>query len=195
MIFYSRNFSTIRDKAKRNYFVFTKDGWNDYWEFKTLYYLEYIDNEGNRFSVGHVKILEKENGHTELPDSFEELEERFASLGQDLSYYQNLQNYFPENYEEILSALNDLAFNPSVYEEFEEENGLRVSLLRNSEAEKNLNQAKKILNGIDFESNFNFSYSCLLPGAEKKHEIGFHFDIDSELPYRIISIMIIRKHT
>jgi predicted ATPase len=189
MIFYSSNFNVIKDKAKRNYFVFTKDGWNDYWEFKTLYYLEYVDNNGNKFRIGSVKILEKANGHTALPDSFEELEDRFASLGQELSYYQNIKEYFPENYEEILSSLNDLAFNPTILEDFEEENGLRTSLLRNSEAEKNLNQAKKIINGIDFKSNFNFSYSCLLPGAEKKHDIKFNFDIDSELPYRIISII------
>ncbi|WP_203296531.1 AAA family ATPase [Luteirhabdus pelagi] len=189
MIFYSSIINARKHRAKINYFVFTKDSWNDYWDFKTLYYLEYIDNNGDKFNIGSVKILDKNQGITELPEFFEELEDNFASLGQELNYYQTLKKYFPEYFEDILSALNDLAFNPPILEDFEDERGLGVSLTRNSEAAKNLKQAQKIINGIDYKSNFNFSYSCLLVGADREHNINFNFDIESTLPNRIISII------
>lgn len=189
MEFYSNTRSVIRSRAKNRYFVFIKDGWNDYWSYKTLYRLDYIDEDETSHRIGTVKILDKKQGDTVLPDKFEELPESFASLGQELSYYQNLKTHFPETFLDIFSALNDLAFSPSILEDFEGENGLRISLLRNSEAEKNLKQAQKVLNGIDYKSNFNFSYSCLLAGAEQEHNIDFNFDLESKLPHRIISII------
>lgn len=189
MIFYSNIINARKHRAKIDYFVFTKDGWNDYWDFKTLYRLEYIDHNGDKFYIGNVKILDKNNGSTQLPEFFNELEDNFASLGQELNYYQTFKKYLPENFEDVLSALNDLAFNPSILENFEEERGLQISLTRDSEAAKNLKQAQKIINGIDYKSNFNFSYSCVFAGADKEHKINFDFDLESTLPNRIISII------
>ncbi len=189
MKFYSIQIFARRDRASTNYFILNKDGWNDYWEFKTLYNLEYIDANRNRCGIGQIKILDKNDGDTKLPESFEELQDNFASLGQDLSYYENLKKYFPDNFESILSSLNDLAFNPAIFEDFEDEKGIGISLTRSSEAAKNLRHAKKIINGIDYKSNFKFSYSCMLTGADKEHDIEFDFDVGSTLPNRIISII------
>ncbi|MEI8273491.1 MAG: AAA family ATPase [Paludibacter sp.] len=189
MNFFSSVSSAIRQKITKDYFLLTKNGWNDYWEYSTLYFLQYIGNNGNRIDIGQVKILDKNNGETKLPELFEELENNFASLGQDLNYYYILKENFEENFEEILSALNDLAFNPPILEDFEDERGLRISLTRSSEAAKNLKHAHKIINGIDYKTNFNFSYCCMLAGAEKEHLIDFDFEVGSELPNRIISII------
>ncbi len=189
MVFYSSYESARRDRASRNYFVLSKDNWNDYWEFQTLFYLEYIDNNRDKFEIGNVKVLDKENGSTTLPAKFIELPDNFASLGQQLIYYRRLKQYIPDSFESVLEALNDLAFNPPILEEFEGERGLSISLIRDSEAAKNLKQAQKIINGVDYRSNFNFSYSCRLNGAESDHNIAFDFDIDSTLPNRIISII------
>lgn len=189
MIFYSSRMSARNNDIHNNFFYFVKEDWNDYWTYRTLFHLKYIDYEKVVWDIGHVKILDKNTSDTELPNSFEEIPDNFASLGQDLEYYQNLKNYFPDDFEEIVTALNDLAFNPSVLEDFEEENGLNISLKRTSEAAKNLNQAQKIINGIDPKSNFHFSYACLLSGADKKHVIDFDFDVGSILPNRVIAII------
>lgn len=189
MLFYSSKINARRDRARKNYFVFSKDNWNDYWEFQTLFYLEYIDTNGDSFQIGNIKILDKKEGITTLPDNFEELPDNFASLGQELSFYQKLKQYFPDTYEDVLSSINDLAFNPTILEEFEDERGLRISLTRDSEAAKNLKQAQKVINEIDYKSNFNFTYSCRLADAESDHEIDFNFDVESTLPNRIISII------
>src|SRR4051812_11229786 len=70
------------------------DNWNDWFEFTTLYYLTVHDSQGTLHRIGGVKIgevgMQEGQLRPNLPDSFDALSESFFSLGQDDSYYENL---------------------------------------------------------------------------------------------------------
>ena len=73
------------------------DNWDDF-TFKTTFALVVFDEQGKRKDIGIVKIgfkNQKERSKTKesIPNSFQQLEEEFFSLGQELDYYQNIGNY------------------------------------------------------------------------------------------------------
>lgn len=170
-------------------FFLKKDtGWNDYWSFKTLHRLTYYNEEKIAINIGEVKILDKENGDTNLPGEFEELLDNFCSLGCDIDYYQNLKKYC-KGYRKFLKNINDLAFNPGIAEDFENESGIKTSLLRYSEAEKAFRQAKNIITGKSYKEAFQFDYSCLIDNADSQHKVRFNFQAIDNVPNRIVAIV------
>lgn len=168
--------------------ILIKDEWNDYWSYKTLYAFYFYLQEGKPLYIGQIKILDRRQGITELPDYFQDLDENFCSLGIDISYYENIKSNIPE-YELILDNLNDVAFYPSVAEDFEFLDGFKTSLLRSSEAEKAFKQAKKRLQGIDYKKPFIFNYACKLENADDNHQVDFNFSKSEQLPNRIITLI------
>ena len=70
------------------------DNWDDWFKYNTLYTLYVVDAEGETHSIGGVKIgqfaMEVGQRRAAVPETFDELDERFFSLGQDDSYYGNL---------------------------------------------------------------------------------------------------------
>src|ERR1700727_2354595 len=94
-----------------------RNGWDDWFKFRTLFSLVVFDYEGVRHDIGHLKIGQlglKPAGTTEpgqrspqLPEAFEELGEQFFSLGQDESYYETLWSLGDDVAESILVALRD----------------------------------------------------------------------------------------
>jgi len=168
--------------------LLTKDGWNDYWSYETLFSFTYYPKKGINQYVGQIKILDKRKGSTTLPDFFPLLDENFCSLGTDINFYQNVKELIPD-FESVLDNLNDVAFYPSVAEDFEVLPGFRSSLLRYSEAEKAYKQAKKILQGVDYKEPFVFNYSCKLDNAESNHSVYFNFSLSEQLPHRIVTLI------
>lgn len=64
--------------------------------------------------MGGIKIGAFSQGDTpfvEIPDEFDQLNADFFSLGTDESFYSNLARDLPEHREQILTGLNDIAFN------------------------------------------------------------------------------------
>src|SRR5687768_10881376 len=107
--------ATARDEA----FLIT-DNWDDWFQYSTMYSLMYVDNAGTRHSIGSVKIgqIDMPNGQRrpDLPETFEELDERFFSLGQDDSYYANLNQLDDEVRDAILIGLRDMARDERIFE-------------------------------------------------------------------------------
>lgn len=170
-------------------FQLTKDtGWNDYWTYKTLYRLTYYDENKIATRIGALKILDKNDGDTNLPDEFDELDENFCSVGCDIDYYQNLKTN-AKGYRKFLKNINDLAFTPGIADDFEGEAGIKNSLLRYSEAEKAFKQAKNIITGKDYKEIFQFTYSCQIDNADSSHSVHFNFHSTDKIPYRIICIV------
>src|ERR1039457_1698397 len=73
--------------------------WDDWFRFETMYMLVVFDADGERHVVGEVKIgqfgMPVEQRRAAIPEDFEELDERFFSLGQDASYYEDLSSLGP----------------------------------------------------------------------------------------------------
>lgn len=139
--------------------------------------------------IGKIRILHAENKITryEIPSSFKELDSIFCSLGQSIQYYfliKELNKLRDELGESILKALNDIAFNSDIKKKFPEQNGISVSLLRESEAYHAYKMGHCAYYGltshIDQRVAFTYTYE---KGSDKK--VFFEFNDNTELPNRI----------
>jgi hypothetical protein len=103
--------------------------------FRTLFELYYRDAEGVPKYIGEVKVGRVSTGSTPeatiLPVSFEQLDQWHFSLGQDSSYYEQLNDLGQEIRDEVLRALNDMALDPAVFARAMSEPVTTASLLRN----------------------------------------------------------------
>jgi len=176
------------------FLVLTRDTWDDYGK-KTLFTLWLYESIAQRSSLGKIKIISKEeahydsNGYILLPETFENLGDDFCSLGQDLDYYDKLSKLLQNQSEAVLDALNDLAINPGLAEEFDHLSAYTSSLIRFSEAEKSLKRGINALQGTSFDEEFDFSFSCRVGSAEADHDARFTFVKNTELPNRVIAIV------
>ena len=70
------------------------DNWDDWFKYSTLYSLIIFDEDGERHAIGGMKIgqfaMAAGQRRPNIPDDFDALDERFFSLGQDDSYYDDL---------------------------------------------------------------------------------------------------------
>lgn len=160
------------------------DNWNDWFAFKTMYSLVYVDNNGVRNHVGSVKIGEynmKENDveiiRTSVPDSFEFLNEDFFSLGQDVTYYENLNQLGEDIRHEILKGLNDVAFNPDIFEKARDEEVMKISLLRDVSRASVYGQYRRLANGDASLSHYKFKYVTAKPSNRTANSIDLTFEV------------------
>ena len=176
--------------------ILTYDDWNDY-GYKTSFGVYFCDKNGTVHNFGALKIYYKENDidrknpyhtHTRkcLGQEIGYLSNDFCSLGQDLSYYEKLKKHLPNEFEEILRRLNDIAIYDNIKELFIEERGVIESLLRFSGAQKALNDAKAIIYGEKLiEKDISFSYQIQMPYDASITRLDFNFSKNELLPYRI----------
>ena len=119
-------------------------------------------------------------------NSVQQLGSLFCSLGQDLSYYRNLKEFFPEEYLDILKRLNDIAVFDHIKDRYIDEKGVQSSLLRFSGAEKALAEAKAVVTDQQpIEKDISFSYHVSIPYDELPVVLDFDFHKSDILPYRI----------
>jgi ABC-type lipoprotein export system ATPase subunit len=185
MVFYSR--SNLQNK-QYPHIILAKVHWNDYFKYETMYNLTYYSEYGSSRYIGQVKILDKRTDNTKIPETFQELDDNYCSLGVDINYYTEIKTFIPD-YESLLENLNDVAFLPTVAEEFETLPGFINSLLRYSESEKAYKQGKRLIQGIDYKEPFEFQYDCILDNADDSHSVKFNFNISEQLPHRIITLI------
>lgn len=112
------------------------NSWNDF-SYRTLFAL-YREQEGELSRYGFVKILRRGQIEHETPLQEGEvaggrLPEDYGSLGQDLDYYERLNELPEPDKVELLEALGDLATNAAKRAGFAGEAGLATSLNRDRE--------------------------------------------------------------
>lgn len=188
-----------RNGAYKSAIVLYDDNWNDY-SYRTTFHMVYCDGNGKVIQIGYVKIycydIDEERTvnysrpvANEIPHTIDHLDqERFCSLGQDLNYYKNLEKYLPHDYIDILKRICDLAFDKSLQDRFIDEKGVRVSLLRESSAEKALREAFLDKENIEIETedkDMSFNYTTTLPYSDLESIFHFNFRRSETLPYRI----------
>lgn len=152
------NSNPDRSKIKKAFLI--KDAWNDWYTYYTMYTLAYVDSDSELNYIGSVKIGEKglTNGRPSLPDHFDQLSNNFFSIGQSDTYYEELNNLGDDLRNDILSALNDMAYNNDCYLNAKGENVLHSSLLRNVSAISVTGQFRRLSRGGVKLSRYRFSY-------------------------------------
>jgi len=144
----------------RNAGILIRDNWDDHGH-KTSFDLTIYDAEGNEFEIGYVKIsltgLGTRSGFTELDDRFATLEDGYFSLGQNDTYYENLNQFADKHRILILDSLRDVAFREEYYEQLEAEPVKDDSLFRTISAYE-FDQFKRIAQGKPRLTPFRFSF-------------------------------------
>jgi predicted ATPase len=139
------------------------DNWDDYSEFSTLFKLFIFDGKGTKHDIGAVKIgqfqMQESQYRPVIQPTFTQLNSSFFSLGQDESYYFNLRSLGDEIMKEILTNLNDIAFNAEIYSSAIREKVTKVSLLRFVSETIIFEQFRRIIQGGARLTPFDFSFS------------------------------------
>lgn len=174
-------------------FLLVHDNWNDWYTYKTLYTLYYINSNHTPQEIGGVKIGEltptATNAPPNLPHSFSVLSEtEFISLGQDTTYYENLTHIVGEQRDTVLTALNDIAYNETLYAQHKYSALSQRSLLRNFSHETVTNQLNRMAHGGARLTPYNFIYQY----HAQSLQLTFNVTPDS-LPPTNIHVIIARN--
>jgi predicted ATPase len=157
------------------------DNWDDF-TFKTLYYLIYVDKNGEKHNIGNVKIGQfgMEHGKPAIPVRFNKLSKDFFSLGQDESYYENLNALGTEVRGEILNGLVDLSINLELFDRALKEDVTGTSLLRDVTKATVRGQFNRIANGGARLSEYDFSYTLSSASGHDPSPITMDFRVEPE---------------
>lgn len=184
-------FRIIQYKAemdKRGFYLIP-DNWDDWFEYEISYYLWIKDAEEK--CVGRVKIAERYQSErtASLPAQFETLGNDFVSIGFNEYYYEELKG---TNYrEQILEALNDIAYDLNLYEQVRDQKVTRIALMREYSESKLKGQIHRMALGGARLTNYNFIYvfPFVNPLTHKKVEMTFEVVRDKK-PASNIHVMI-----
>jgi hypothetical protein len=141
--------------------ILSSTHWNDWFKWETLFIAYYVDGEKTVHKIGEVKIAEfnMNSGTTVLPEGpFDKLPDTFFSLGQDDSYYDNLNILGPSVRDEILAGLRDIAKDLDLFDRVLNETVTQRSLLRYVSDVTVRGQFNRICQGGARLSRYEFSY-------------------------------------
>ncbi len=163
-------------KYSSNTLYLCRDNWDDY-SFRTTFSVFYCKNIGETISIGQVKIgvigmepqkreMDKSTIVTEpaiifdiIPKQFSKLDDTYFSLGQDESYYANISALGDDKRVEILTSLQDVAFNLDHFRRVRGERVMGTSLLRSIGPNSVREQLHRIATGGARLTKYNFSYT------------------------------------
>ncbi|MGE7934594.1 ATP-dependent nuclease [Viridibacillus arvi] len=184
-------------KTKNPTIFLVPDNWNDWFEFRTLFGMYYATSE-NVIWIGSVKIgqigLQPNSGNYVSPDlpieTFANLSKDFFSIGQDVSYYTNLNNLGEDLRLEILHGLNDIALNDELYKDVKHEYVMARSLLRDVSRVSVIGQYRRLANGNAKLSEYYFEYE--VPDNKLNSTLTIHV-VPNQMPPMNIHVLIGRN--
>ncbi|HAV1430774.1 TPA: ATP-binding protein [Vibrio parahaemolyticus] len=169
---------------QRNTVYLYEDDWDDWFEFSTVYAIAYVDSNGEHHKIGSTKIgqtdMVKDQRRPALPNRFSNLDNKFFSLGQDDSYYDELNKLGEEKRSAILSALNDIALSEDSFEIAMKERVTSVSLLRSVSVTSIKGQFRRLANGGARLSAYSFKYNAPKQKADSTEALELTFDVKPE---------------
>lgn len=174
------------------------DNWDDWFEFSTLYVLTYYDQEGNAHQLGGVKIgqteMTKDQRRPKLPQEFEQLDNRFFSLGQDTEYYEGIRSLGTEVASRLLHALNDVVAYDEIYLRAKAERVMGVSLMRSVNERTLVGQFRRILSGGAHLTSYAFRYIGPMQLDKTSTPVSLSFSVEpSSKPPTNIQVVIGRN--
>lgn len=173
---------TLPAKAKGVVCLLT-DGWDDWFKYSTMYNVFYYDQAGEVHRIGDVKIgefaMKEDQRRAKIPDEFAGLDDDFFSLGQDESYYENLNALSDDIRDEFLAAMRDVANDAELFERALNEDVMAVSLLRFVSDQSVRGQFRRLTQGGARLTRFSFSYTPP-PWGRKNRPPTFDFEVVPE---------------
>ncbi len=140
------------------------DNWDDWFKYSTLYSLVIYDEDGERHTVGGVKIgqfaMLADQRRPSIPDEFDALDERFFSLGQDDSYYDDLNRLGVAIRDRVLQSLRDVALDDELFDRALNEDVTGTSLLRLVSRSTVTGQFRRMASGGARLTDYEFSYTA-----------------------------------
>lgn len=173
-------------------------GWDDS-GVSSWFDMFWHSEDGKAEHLGHVKIIHKtrmENQWEEgkkyktadyLPSDFSTLEGIGVSLGQSQKYYDNLKKIFPNDYRDVLWALQDCAIYPMCEEEYNEHPQFH-SLIRDN-AGRILREEKFIIEGLSPEEWYKFSFSYNPGYGDENLTLSFSFSQEISFSNRVYAVI------
>lgn len=165
------------------FLLVSDDGWSDGYahvQFNLFLYL----SEKKMYSFGLVKLVRK-NSDKEcskehhyfvkddgLPDVFQNLPPEFCTLGQKAEYYSGIKKACPNTYMSVFVALRDVAIFSQIDDEFRNTQYYSC-LVRDNAAERNIREARLLLEGVDVENRYSFEYTFRPKYSE--NDVSFQF--------------------
>lgn len=154
----------------RNVILLHKDNWDDF-GYKTTFHASYCDTTGAEHELGTVKIgmalppcddqgNYDYSGRTSdyLDSEFNSLPQNFFSLWQSAEAYKLVLECENQMHFNILGALNDIAYNPDIYEMYKNEEAMSNSLFRSVSYSLYNRQYRRIARGEAVLTSYDFSY-------------------------------------
>lgn len=185
-------------------FYLIQDKWNDYM-FETQYQLylseKYTEDKEAKF-IGTVKILKK--GQTKSDSlqlkvgNLEPLNDDFCSLGQSLDYYQRLAELDSNLRNPLLDYLRDVIAYPDYIEQFQDEKGWIVSLMRDIKKDDDIFVLAPFVINQNYDTLPSLDLTFEFSTPQIDHPIKFDFSsptygfMDETLPSRM-SVVIGRN--
>ncbi|MFC5411906.1 AAA family ATPase [Larkinella bovis] len=182
IIFYIRERSNQVSENDKNIIVLIHDLWDDWFTYSTLYNIFYFNHYGEKKRLGSIKIGQKGMGVSQrkpnLPEIFTSLSSDFFSLGQDVSYYEELNELGEDLRDNILSSLNDISFNQDIYISALEENVTKISLLRDVSQRSVEGQFRRLAQGNAVLTSYKFQF--IVPSQSKSEIPNMVLDFNVE---------------
>lgn len=171
------------------------DNWNDWRRYQTMYTLVVVDSEGERMTLGSVKIGEtkfsKDLTRPSIPDEFDELGPQFFSLGQDDDYYAQIARLDPKLRDQILNGLRDVVASNETWLEALKHDVTRVSLLRSVSQKTVVGQFRRILSNGAPLTEFGFRFEPPPPSESiwKSPSLDFEVQPESNPPTNVHALI------
>jgi len=164
--------------------------WNDF-SIVSEYALFFYDVNKNCSLIGRLKIIHFEDIKTPnvIPGNFTQLDNIFCSLGQEYRFYENIKGIFGDSFKNILWAIQDTAFFPTIQENYETNSNFKQSLIRDDNAERLMREVKYKIYGITSKKLYSFKYKFQPKFAKNELEVDFDFDNSGNIPNRIYAII------
>lgn len=165
------------------FLLVSDDGWSD-GDAHVQFNLFLYKSENKMYSFGLVKLIKKDSDkecspkhpyfvkEDGLPDVFQNLPPEFCTLGQEQEYYSCIKSALPDSYMSIFVALRDVAIFSQIDDGFKHTNYYSC-LVRNNTAERNIREARLILEGVDIEDRYSFDYT--FKPLYSDNEVSFKF--------------------
>jgi predicted ATPase len=179
----------VSPPATANSAYLVVDEWDDWFKYSTMYFLLYVDDAGSVNRIGSVKIgqfgMKAGQRRPAIDENFEELDERFFSLGQDEEYYENLNKLGDSRRDRILTGLRDVALFPDLFKRSLDQDVTGVSLLRVVTPATVTGQFSRLARGGARLSRYEFMYAA--PAAANSESVSLAFSVQpgSEPPTNV----------
>ncbi|WP_343660654.1 AAA family ATPase [Ralstonia sp.] len=175
-----------------------EDDWDDWFAYSTMYLLVFYDEIGERHRIGELKIgqfsMESNQRRPRIPHEFDELNDEFFSLGQDESFYENLNELGSELRDRILRGLCDVALDQDRFIRALKEKVMGVSLLRSVSPATVQGQFSRVARGGARLSKFEFTYTGPKSTRSKNTPFSLSFVVEPEsMPPTNIHVVIGRN--